>query len=427
MPILLRGARQVGKTYAVEKFGNESFKRFVAVNFEFQKKYLTCFDSLDPIDIIERIESIANTRIIPGETLLFLDEIQECPRAILALRYFKEKMPNLHVIAAGSLLEFVLNDNQYSFPVGRVQFAYLKPLSFEEFLLNSKQNILLESLQSSHIQNPLDETAHQLLLDFFRQYLFVGGMPAAITKYLETKSLLECQQLQNSILQTYNTDFGKYATKAQHKYLQILFEKAPGLVGKRFKFSDVDSEVRSRELKVALEQLCWAGLLNQVHATNASGIPLKSQKKENRFKLLFLDIGLLQCAMEMDYEEGFRQNILQINSGSIAEQFVGQELLVQGDVLQNKETFYWEREKRSSEAEVDYVVQQGINIIPIEVKAGKTGRLKSIQQFMEEKKSKIGVRISQKPLTLENNILSIPLYLIGQLPRLINEVLEKQL
>lgn len=425
MPILLRGARQVGKTYVIEKFGNTSFKNVVVANFEFQRKFSICFDSLEPSEIIQKIESVTNSRIKPGETLLFLDEIQVCPEAILALRYFKEKMPELHVIAAGSLLEFILQENKYSFPVGRVQFMYLKPLSFEEFLLNCDQHILLERIKSVGLNNLIDETTHQKLLEFIRLYLFVGGMPAALKKYLETKSLIECQRLQNSILQTYKTDFGKYATKTQHKYLQILFERAPALIGKRFKFSDVDSEVRSRELKVALEQLCWAGLLNCVYVTSASGVPLKSQKKEDRLKLLFLDIGLLQCAMEMDYEAGFNDSILQINSGSIAEQFVGQELLVYGEVFQNKEVFYWEREKRGSQAEVDYVIQQGADIIPIEVKAGKTGRLRSLQQFMEEKGSKIGIRISQKPLRLENNILSIPFYLIGHLKRLINESLER--
>jgi predicted AAA+ superfamily ATPase len=301
---------------------------------------------------------------------------------------------------------------------------YLKPISFEEFLINSGQTILSERIHSTTLQKPLDEPTHLQLLELIRTYLFVGGMPAALKKFLDTKSLLECQQSQNFILQTYQSDFGKYATKAQHKYLQILFERAPGLIGKRFKFSDVDPEVRSRDLKVAVEQLNWAGLLTNIYATNAAGIPLKSQKKEDRFKLLFLDIGLLQCAMEMDYEEGFNQNILQINTGSIAEQFVGQELLAYEDIFQNKELFYWERDKKGSEAEIDYTIQQGAHIFPIEVKAGKTGRLKSLQQFMQERDSKFGIRISQKSLSFDNNILSVPLYLIGQLKRLISEALE---
>jgi predicted AAA+ superfamily ATPase len=211
---------------------------------------------------------------------------------------------------------------------------------------------------------------------------------------------------------------------AQHKYLQILFEKSPHLIGQKFQYSKVDPDIRARELKIALQQLCWAGLLNRIYFSSSSGIPLKSQKKPDRFKLLFLDVGLLQCAMEMDYEEGCRQNILQINSGSVAEQFVGQELLVYGDFFHKKDLFYWEREKKGATAEVDYVIQQGPLIIPIEVKAGITGRLKSLQQFIMEKESRIGIRISQLPLSLEQNILSVPFYLIGQLHRLIKESIQ---
>lgn len=424
LPIVLRGARQVGKTFIIRKFANDFFDNLVEVNFEFQRKFLNCFESLEPLEIVQRLENIANARIVPGNTLLFLDEIQECPRAILALRYFKEKMPDLHVMAAGSLLEFILHDEKnYSFPVGRVQFMYLKPFSFEEFLKSLGQNILLERLASINIQKTLDEATHQHLMDFVRQYLFIGGMPAAIKKYLEKNSFLECQKRQIALLETYYTDFGKYATKAQHKYLQLFFERAPHLIGQKFKFSKIDPEIRARELKVALDQLCWAGLLNRIYFSNSSGLPIKGQKKEDRFKLLFVDVGLLQCAMEMDYEEGYQKNIIQINSGSIAEQFVGQELLVYGNALQKKELFYWDREKKGGEAEVDYVIQQGSYIIPIEVKAGTTGQLKSLHQFMTEKQSNIGVRISQLPLNFEKNILSIPFYLIGQLQRLIKEAL----
>lgn len=419
LPLLVRGARQVGKSYAVEKFGKENFDSLVVANFEFQPELASCFDTLDPVRIIAKLELRTNSSIRAGQTLLFLDEIQQCPQAILALRYFKEKMPSLHVIAAGSLLEFALHDAQFSFPVGRVQFMYMRPLSFSEFLQALGEERLFYAIQEISLQEPFDSAIHKHLMNFVRQYFLVGGMPAVIQTFLETQSYLETQQRQSILLQTYRNDFGKYAAKTQHKYLQRLFEQAPRLVGQHFKYSKVDADMRARELKVAIEQLRWAGLINIVYATAASGLPLEAQIKENRFKLLFLDIGLMQNSTQIDAKSVLEDDVLQINAGALAEQFVGQEFLCLGDSYQERRLYFWDREKKGSSAEVDYVVNFGSRIIPVEVKAGKTGRLRSIQQFIEEKRSAFGVRISGHPLSLENNILSVPLYLIDQLPRLI--------
>jgi len=425
LPIILRGARQVGKSYIVEKLGKEHFENVVIANFEEEKRLSLCFDTLLPAEIISKLEALLAARILPRKTLLFLDEIQECPQAILALRYFKEKMPELHVIAAGSLLEFVLNEIEFSFPVGRVQFMYLKPLSFQEFLFNLGQEKLLDRLNKITLENPLEPLFHDHLLQFVRQYLLVGGMPAVVNLFSKKSSYLECQRRQKAIMQTYYNDFSKYAGKVQHKYLQKIFEKVPLLIGQHFKYSSIDPEIRSEIIKIALEQLKWVGLIQRIFSNNASGIPLKSQKKENKFKLLFLDIGLLQAATLIDYAAIFEENILQINAGAIAEQLVGQELLAYGDVYEDQELYFWERDKKTSIAEVDYVLQQGSQIIPIEVKAGKTGRLKSLQQFMEEKKAPFGIRISQNPLSFEKNILSIPLYMIFEIPRLLKELRTK--
>lgn len=422
LPVILRGARQVGKSYTIEKFGKEAFSNVVIANFEFNPKLSSAFETLDPIDIVGKLEAFTKMPIVPGKTLLFLDEIQECPEAILALRYFKEKMPTLHVIAAGSLLEFILNDLKFSFPVGRIQFMYLKPLSFQEFMLNIGEHILVERVKKATVENPLEPAFHDYLIQLTRQYLLIGGMPLVVNNFLEKKSYLEARQFQNVILQTYYTDFSKYATKAAHKYLQELFEKIPLIVGQQFTYASVAPDARARDVKLALEQLKWIGLIHKIFSTNASGIPLKSQKKENRFKINFLDVGLLQCATGLDYETTFNNNILQINAGAIAEQFVGQELLTYGNFYEEQELYFWEREKKASTAQVDYIAQYGGRIIPIEVKAGKTGRLKSLQQFMEEKRVPFGVRISQHPLSFDNNILSIPLYMISELARLVYSV-----
>lgn len=423
LPIILRGARQVGKSFIIEKFGKENFESLLICNFEFQPELVGCFNTLDPIAICAKLEVAFKTRIIPGKTLLFLDEIQNCPQAITALRYFKEKLPLLHVIAAGSLLEFVLHEEQFSFPVGRVQFLYLKPLSFHEYLVSQNHERLLEYLEDVSIQRPLEPFIHDQLLLSLREYFMIGGMPSVVQCFIETRSFLECQTVLTGLLETYRSDFPKYATKTQYKYLQTCFEKAPGLVMQQFKYTHISQDYRSQDLKIALEQLGWAGLVQKVFATSASGIPLQVHAKENKFKLLFLDGGLVNCANKLDMQTAWNTELLQINAGAQAEQFVGQELLAYSDPYMNSQLFYWEREKKGASAEVDFVMQWGSQILPIEVKAGTTGSLKSLAQFMLEKKSPIGIRISQHPLSFHENILSVPLYLIGQLPRLLASLL----
>lgn len=422
LPIILRGARQVGKSFIVEKFGKENFENLVTCNFEFRPELALCFDNLDPLSICVKLEIAFKTRIIPGHTLLFLDEIQNCPSAITALRYFKEKLPALHVIAAGSLLEFILHEEKFSFPVGRIQYLYLKPLSFYEYLMGQKHDQLVEMLNHATLQNPLEAFIHEELLIHLRKYFLIGGMPSVVRSFLEKGSFLECEIILTSLLETYRSDFPKYASKTQYKYLQNFFNKASGLICQRFKYSSISSEHRSNDLKFALEQLKWAGLLHSVMATSASDIPLQVHAKENRFKLLFLDGGLVNCANKLDIQSTWNIKLMQINAGALAEQFVGQELLAYSNPYMNPQLYYWDREKKGSLAEVDYVIQEGAQILPIEVKAGTTGTLKSLSQFLIEKNTLFGIRISQHPLSFHEKILSVPLYMISQLQRLIAEV-----
>jgi predicted AAA+ superfamily ATPase len=425
LPIILRGARQVGKSFIVEKFGKKNFESLLTCNFEFRPELISCFDNLDPISVCAKLEVAFKTRIIPGKTLLFLDEIQNCPQAITALRYFKEKLPALHVIAAGSLLEFVLHEEKFSFPVGRVQFLYLKPLSFYEYLISQNHERLVEILDNVTLKQPLEPFIHEQLLLLLQEYFLIGGMPSVVRSFLKNKSFIESQTVLTGLLETYRSDFPKYATKAQYRHLQTFFEKSPGLICKHFKYSHVSQEHRSQDLKIALEQLGWAGLLNKVIATNASGIPLQIHAKENKFKLLFLDGGLVNCANKLDIQSAWDTDLMQINSGALAEQFVGQELLAYADPYMNTQLYYWERDAKYSMAEVDYVIQSGSKILPIEVKAGTTGSLKSLTQFLLDKQAPFGIRTSQHPLSFHNRVLSIPLYLIRQLPRIIKDIGEK--
>ena len=242
-------------------------------------------------------------------------------------------------------------------------------------------------------------------------------MPANST-FLNNRSLLGCQRLLQGLLETYRSDFPKYATRAQHRHLQVFFEKAPGLVGRHFKYVHVDPEIRSRELKVSLDLLEASGLMHRVCATSASGLPLQAQMKEKWFKLLFLDIGLLNCANKLDLPLAADGTFVPLTWGAQMEQFVGQELMAYSDPFSATRLFYWEREKPGSQAEIDYLIQVGSHILPIEVKAGTTGRLQSMNQFLREKGSTFGIRISAHPLSYHDKILSIPFYLIEQMPHL---------
>jgi len=422
LPILLRGARQVGKSHLVEHFGKTQFKDIAIVDFESRPEFKDAFTTRDPKEILTRLELALRKPIKAGESLLFLDEIQQCQEALSSLRYFKEKMPELHVIAAGSLLEFLLKEEDFSFPVGRVEFLYLKPLSFMEYL-QAASPFVAERLSLFDLKNPPSLLEHQELLKWVHKYLFIGGMPAAVKESLKETSLLETQRVHHRILQAYESDFGKYAKHTQHKYLRIIFQKAPSLVAQVLKFTRIDEEIRARELKPGLELLCHAGLLQRIFATTASGLPLHAHMKADRYKLLYLDVGLLQTATKVDASHFFDSDILQINAGMIAEQFVGQEFLAYEAPYQNPPLLFWER-THGGQAEVDYVIAVGSNILPVEVKAGATGSLRSMQEFLKEKKGKLGIRISEHPISLHQQVLSLPLYMIPFLDRLVREALE---
>ncbi|MFA6409493.1 MAG: AAA family ATPase [Gammaproteobacteria bacterium] len=423
LPILLRGARQIGKTTVVEQFAKDNFAYFVNINFELEPDYASCFQSLKPTEIIKQILLKQTVPVVPGQTLLFLDEIQICPEAIVALRYFKEQMPELHVIGAGSLLEFVLNDAKFSIPVGRVQFLYMHPLSFYEYLKAKGRQNLVEHIQQATYSKPPSQVAHNELLKLIKEYLALGGMPAILNHFLQSQEqdLISCQNLQTNLLATYRNDFGKYAKLTKHKYLQEVFIKAPNLIGKQVKYSHINAETKSLDIKGAIDLLVQSGLLYRVSASSCSGLPLNALINEKKFKLLFVDVGLMNRAGKIDLHNLFTQDLSLITQGAIAEQFVGQELLAYQNPYEEPEVYFWERDKVGSQAEVDYVINLGGKIVPIEVKSGTSGRLKSLHVFMREKNVSCGIRFSTQPLNYQDNIMSIPIYMIGELKRLYAE------
>jgi uncharacterized protein len=417
-PLLVRGARQIGKTYLIETFAKENFEDFVTVNFEEMKEVKKTFDGdLSPALILRDLSARLNRPITAGKTLLFFDEIQACPNALLSLRFFKEQMPELHIIGAGSLLEFILGDEQFSFPVGRIEYLYMRPLSFAEFLEAKGDKEAIAWLKEATPQNPIGAATHAKLLQTVREYFIIGGMPEAVSSFIKTNQFLRVDTIHQHLLNTYENDLGKYPRSSQQKFMRLLFEKAPSLIGEHFKYAKIHPHAQSRDYLESLEVLTRTGILHQVFANSALGIPLAVQKNEKKFKLLFLDIGLLPQASPVSLIDA--DNLVLYNRGVLAEQFVGQEFVAYSKPYSPSPLYYWEREKPGTQAEVDYIIEVGSHIIPIEVKAGAQGRLKSLKQFMADRKSLLGIRISEAPLSLENHILSVPFYMIQEIPRLV--------
>ena len=375
-----------------------------------------------------------------SNSLLFLDEIQATPWALQSLRYFFEEFPQLPVIAAGSLLEFVLSKHNFSMPVGRIEYLHLGPMTFEEFLLE-KDNKLLDYIYNFDMTTPIPQTVHSRLLEKQREFLFIGGMPEAILRYIQTNQLNEAMSVHQSIIETYKDDFSKYVRQNQLIRLHRVFNYVPATVGQKVKYSNISSEDKARELKIALDLLSKARLITPVYHSSCSGIPLNAQADLLKFKLLFLDVGLMNRACGLDWLaiNSMDERKL-INEGSIAEQFIGQHLLYQNNGQETPKLFYWLREQKTSNAEVDYVISRGNVILPVEVKAGKSGSLKSIFQFAYEKNAPIAIRFDlnlpsiqnishkiQQTQKVENvtvTLISLPLYMVSQLNRLI-DILRK--
>jgi predicted AAA+ superfamily ATPase len=374
------------------------------------------------MEIIQRIELSLNVDIIPGKTLLFLDEIQEYPEAIKALRYFYEKLPALHVVAAGSLLEFIMDAESVSFPVGRVQNIHLYPLSFGEFLSACGEYKIRQWLRDLSITDQIPESIHAKCVSLLRDYFYLGGMPETIAVWLETKNFSKTDEIHQLLLQSYKHDFGKYARHVNFRLLEKVFTKAPATVGNKFKYADIDRDVNARDIRKSLNLLIKAHILHKVIAASGSGLPLAAHCNEKFFKILFLDVGLLQSAMGIARETYMSENLLAVYKGLVAKQFTGQQLFALGKCFVEPELYYWQREIKGSAAEVDYLWQKGEYILPIEVKAGKTGTLKSLRVYLSEKNVPFGIRFSLHPLSFTDSVLSIPLYAIEALPGLIEQI-----
>ncbi len=417
-PLIIRGARQVGKTTLIENWGRENFKKVHTVNFEKSAELRELFRETDLSQVILLLEIHFKEKLDVGNDLLFLDEIQACPEALPLLRSFYENLPALAVIATGSLLDFTLKKHDFSMPVGRVEFAYLGPMNYREFLLAVGEEKLVEYLDHWKLDQSFPHLVHEKCLDLLKKYALIGGMPEAILTWQHTHSLLEVQKIQQSLLSTFEADFSKYASHAKIGRVQQLFMRLPQRVGQKTVFSKLCPDERSRDLSAAYELLKLARVITQVLHSSCNGIPLGAEVDQKFFKTLFLDIGLVSRALKLDLSH-FNDvaEVTLVHQGVVSEQFVGQELLSSLPEFEPPELHYWAREEKSSSAEVDYVIQQGSWVVPVEVKSGKTGRLRSLHLFLSEKKRQFGLRFnSEPPSYLKNNefeLLSLPLYMAG--------------
>lgn len=417
MPLLIRGARQVGKTSSVRHLG-ERFKYFVEIDLNEHRELHELFSQmLTPQEICLQLSYAVNIPIEAGETLLFVDEIQSCPEAINKLRYFYEQYPELHLIAAGSLLEFVLADIP-SFGVGRIRSLFMYPFSFEEFLHANGEDLLVAAYQSASPEKPLNTIVHEKILQRFRSFILMGGMPRVVQEYVETKDLRRCQLVLNDLVVSYKDDFKKYRKRIPEERLTTVLESVARQHSGRFVYSNVNDNLSLSQVKITLELLVKAGLVYPVVHSAANGIPLGAETNERYQRMVLFDTGILMRMLGLNLAELFVQGIENLtNKGSLAEVFVANELVKNSSCYEPPQLFCWHREKKDSQAEVDFVVQKGYDIIPIEVKAGTRGSMQSLRIFMQEKYSAYGVRTSQENFAQYDNIKVYPLYAISNLIR----------
>ena len=375
-PLIVRGARQVGKTWLIERFAEAEFDSMVKVDLEMRRDLHGCFgDDLDARTVLRRLELDSGARIVPGGTLLFLDEVQACPRAIMALRYLYEQMPALHVIAAGSLLEFALGE--IPVPVGRVQQLHLYPMTFREYLAGIGNQVAADC--AAQHPSSVDEGMQRRLLHELKTFLFVGGMPESVQTYCDTGSIVAASRVQREIIDTCRDDFAKYAPRADPACLDAVLLSAARTIGDQIKYTNLDRGHAGPTNRRAFDTLRKARLIHKIASCDPSGLPLGASADDRRFKAALLDVGLLQTLCRVPVEMELRErDLLAIYRGALAAQFAAQELIA----CCGGELFYWARNARGSSAEVDYLAIRDGRIVPVEVKSGTAGSLRSLHLML---------------------------------------------
>ena len=408
-PLIVHGARQVGKTYIIKQFGKEYYDNLIYVNFETnQELSLQISDSIDAKYIINKLELFFGEKIIPGKTLIFFDEIQANERALTSLKYFYENAPEYHIIAAGSLLGIAINRKEYSFPVGKVQMMNMYPLSFKEFLIAiGRENLIEEIKRHFDSDERMDKDIHELCLKLYRTYLVVGGMPEVVQMYLDEQKVISTIDVQAEILESYERDMTKYADNSLSNKIIAAFDSIPVQLAKdnpKFQYKVIAKGGSSGIFGEAIMWLKNSGIVNQVYKANAE-LPLEMYKDLTSFKLYMSDVGLfVNKAKYPLYQIDLSTQPTMISMGPLTEHYVANELRTKG-----YETYYWESDGK---AELDFMIQKETEIIPIEVKTSIHTKARSLDMYMKKYSPRYAIRISEKNFGFENNIKSVPLYAV---------------
>lgn len=414
-PLLLRGARQIGKTFAVRQLG-KTFKYYLEVNFEQHEESIAFFEGNFDIErICERLSITYNTPIIEGKTLLFFDEIQACPRAIQSLRYFYENKAKLHIIGAGSLLEFALQELA-SFGVGRIRSMFMFPMSFEEYMIAAEEQALWNIIKHKRDFSPIEEAYHNKALEHLYRFILIGGMPEAVKTYLETGSLMETLMIHNDIITAMTTDFSKYRKRIPAVRMQEVCQNALKMSGRKLTYSETGQDISIKQAKNTYSLLNKAGLFINITHSNGNGIPLGAESNSSKIKPLFFDTGLMQSMLKLDTTYNLTPpDFNYINKGNVAEVFVGNELVKNSSPYTYPELFYWQREKKGSQAELDYLLTIKDKIVPLEVKSGTKGAMQSMMLYLKEKNKAYGIRTSLENFSDKGQYKTTPLYAAGNL------------
>ena len=417
-PLIIRGARQVGKSSAVQNLAQQ-FDFFAEVNLEKRPELRRLFDeNIDVKRLCTVLSATLDVPIIPQRTLLFIDEIQSCKPAIQSLRYFWEELPELHVVAAGSLLEFALEEIA-SFAVGRVRSLYLYPFSFTEFLLSQEKDAQIDIVSECvRDMKPIPEPIHRSLRDQLRTYYLVGGMPEAIRTWNKTNDFTECGYVQSDIIDNYQQDFAKYKKRANPELLRQVFRSVAQQAGNKFVSAQISREISSATIKEALHMLTLAGVIHPCTHTSANGLPLGAEVNNRYVKYLLMDNGVMQNLLS--FKAGdllLADNVSFVNKGPFSEVYAGLELLKSQDTFRKAELYYWQNTDKGTQGEVDYLSVIGGEIIPIEVKASTQGNMQSLYNFMRKHGSAYGIRTSMENISVYRNgnllIHTIPLYALS--------------
>lgn len=406
-PLILNGARQVGKTFILREFGRENYKNTVYVNLESNGTVASMFnDDISPSKLIKYLEAETGERILPNETLIILDEIQSCERAVTSLKYFREEAPVYHIAAAGSLLGVAINRNQTSFPVGKVNVIRLYPLDFEEFLTATGNDLLIDEITECYTQmSPINEGLHQKALDLYHDYLIIGGMPEAVKAFIETNSYIDASLVQSSIIDSYTADMAKYASNSEAVKIRACYNSIPAQLAKdnkKFQYKVVQKGGSSSIFGASLEWLKQAGVILECQRVDQGTMPLPVYADQTSFKIYMSDVGLLVNKSQMSVNTIItgESNIFM---GAVTENYIAQQL-----AAKNYPLYYWT--VVNSQAELDFVLQKNDKIYAIEVKKGEHVRSRSLSVFKQKYSPDYAIRFSQKNFGKTEEVISIPLY-----------------